>query len=258
MVRANSQDSSGDTGPILVCVHGGPGMDFSYMRPMLTQRTGFECVGYDQAPRIGEPIPGSLAAEDSIVELIDIARRVSAASVPVSLFAHSWGSYLAVEAVSLEPQLFRDVILCNPMPLTWHRTLDAFERLGRRIDPEDLAVIENLEEEGTERAGRELIALMSRAYTSPANHSIDIAVNRYNSRINALVMNSVEGFDQTRKAKEIASRVICIYGEDDFILPSDTIELVEAGARRHTLSGCGHFPFSESMDALASLLVRIA
>lgn len=253
-VRRHGRTAKTDT---LLCIHGGPGMDSSYMSGFTSDALGLRCVIYDQSPLPGEPIPEDLNAEQSVIELLERAHKLKGKGESMSLFAHSWGTYIALEASIREPKLFRTLVLCNPYPLTWERALEAGGRLVERVSPDHLARVDQLESEGTESAGKELMSLVSYAYTSPRMASVDIGVGRYNPTINARVLESVAGFDQRDAVAAIAPRTVCIYGADDYLVPADTFELLKAGARQFVIPDCGHFPFAEAPDDLASLLREI-
>ncbi len=193
--RTNEHLFSEGNGDALVVVHGGPGMDFSYMKSsILTLSDSFRVILYEQRPLKSETLEKDFGAEDQVQDLVGLIGELSAESGdPVSLIAHSWGTYLALEALnSADSKSIGKVVLVNPLPLTWGRLVEAGGRLGGRVKPEHLEIVDRLERTGTEEAGFELMELVSYAYLAPANRGIvKPDVRRYNPLVNAQVTESV-------------------------------------------------------------------
>ncbi len=257
--RTNEHLFSEGNGDALVVVHGGPGMDFSYMKSsILTLSDSFRVILYEQRPLKSETLEKDFGAEDQVQDLVGLIGELSAESGdPVSLIAHSWGTYLALEALnSADSKSIGKVVLVNPLPLTWGRLVEAGGRLGGRVKPEHLEIVDRLERTGTEEAGFELMELVSYAYLAPANRGIvKPDVRRYNPLVNAQVTESVEDFDQRCSAVAVAGQhdIAVIHGDSDYIEASDTRELAQ-NTRQFVLADCGHFPFVEQPEALISAI----
>jgi pimeloyl-ACP methyl ester carboxylesterase len=110
-----SKDSSN---PVLLFVHGGPGMPEYW----LTQRypTGLEdhftVVWWEQRGAglsYSPDIPaGTMTAEQFVSDTLEVTRylRQRFGQEKIYLMAHSWGSYIGIQAVEREPQLFHSYI----------------------------------------------------------------------------------------------------------------------------------------------------
>lgn len=247
-------------GKPLLCVHGGPGMDFSYMLPLLPALAErHRTVYYEQHPHRNEPLKPTFCAVDQVDELEKLGSALhESAGAPISVLAHSWGSYLVLEALSRGSVAVEKVLLINPLPLTWQRLRAAGGRLVERVRPDQMSEIDRLEQAGTEEAGKELMDLVGYAYLAPGNRDkIHLDVNRYHPGVNAQVLGSVENYDQRDIAEELARRlpVFVIYGDSDYIEPRDTEELA-AHIQSTVLRDCGHFPFVEQPRALRESLLR--
>jgi pimeloyl-ACP methyl ester carboxylesterase len=244
-------------GPVLLVVHGGPGMDYSYMVKGLAEAgKSRTLVYYEQTPVRGTSIEGA-SAQRQVEELAGIVGHLAQAeNGPVGLLAHSWGTYLALELVREDAGGISHLVLVNPAPLTWERLGAAGERLVSRVQPEHISEVERLEAVGTEEAGLVVIQLIGSAYVAPEfRHKIFPRFDRYNPAVNAAVLGSVEGYDQISITSRFGNAALSlIYGDSDFLLPGDTAELQPFARHVVTLSNCGHFPFDEQPAALIEAL----
>ena len=249
---------SGAGSPVVV-VHGGPGMDSSYLRALDDLLAGStELVYYEQLPRLGEVDAGPANADLQVDELRQVVSNVSKrAGCPICLLAHSWGSYLALQALadSETRSQTRALVLMNPLPLTWERFGEAGNRLIARVRPEDLDEVTRLEELATEESGRELMRLVDYAYLAPVNRDrVDITFARYSPIVNAAVLSSVDGYDQRGSAEALSDLpLLLVYGDADHFEPADSQELHEHG-RVRVLEDCGHFPCHEAPGPLTAEL----
>lgn len=245
-------DWIGEGKPVIV-VHGGPGMDYSYMvRGLLPLATECQLVFYEQTPE-RDASDVHPAAGKQVRELEDVIAAVKRKTGQrVGLVAHSWGTFLVIELMRHNGMGDLDgIALVNPMPLTWDRFVAAGERLMARVDIGDLREVEVLEAKGTESSGCELMSLVSYAYLSGGRASpVRPTFNRYNPTVNAAVLASVEGYDQTNiRSCVVEGNFVVVYGDDDYLTPQDSIELHDI-ARRVDLHECGHLPFDEQPEGL--------
>ncbi|MFI6168954.1 alpha/beta fold hydrolase [Nocardia sp. NPDC051052] len=246
---------TGKGNPVLV-VHGGPGMDYSYMtETLIALESKYELFFYEQTPEAGVEDPNPTASKQ-VDELEDILNSIATDKRSIRIIAHSWGTYLALE-VARRPAISKvsHMALISPMPLTWDRFASAGERLVSRVDEDDLPRVDQLESEGTEESGKKLMELVSYAYLAGGHQSTARpSIGRYNPTVNASVSASIEGYNQIDVTKFLEEvEVALIYGEDDYFIPSGTQELSQI-SEVSLLKNCGHFPFSENPTELISTL----
>ncbi len=243
-------------GPPILTVHGGPGMSYSYFFPGLNGITEhYRVLYYEQLPPRGKKSPGVTAA-DQVGELVDVISTISDSHGSVRLLAHSWGTYLALEALKETSTAVSHVVFINAIGLTWDRFVAAGGRLVDRVNPEDLPIVEALEAEGSEESGVALMERVGYAYLSPANAGMPLPhFDRYSPAINATIVASIEGFDH-RSAYDWTcnTEIRYVWGADDYLSAADCAELAVHG-ESFVIDGCGHFPFDEQPDALTAVLL---
>ena len=100
--------------PIIV-VHGGPGLDYEYLKPLKALSKDYRVIFYDQrgtglSPRVGKPYP---TVEQSVEDLHSIAEHFSNGG-KVKLIGHSWGGALAVAYLSKYPTTVSQAVIVEP------------------------------------------------------------------------------------------------------------------------------------------------
>lgn len=237
-------------------VHGGPGLRSSYLEAWIAEAApGSPIVSYDQH--------GSTAETDDDLKDVDITslvtqflamheRACAELSTPPRVFAHSWGTWLVLEA-QRRAQLAVRMVLCNPMPLTWQGFQDAATRLVSRVDPALLPRIEELESEATLEAGALEMRLLLPAYLSPrAKLARPLNFETYSPKANSHILALIEGYDHRAAFADNADRCTAIFGADDHFLPTEFRTV--PGADLRTVRGAGHFPFAEQSRQFAKML----
>lgn len=110
----------GDSGlPPLIVVHGGPGGDMHYLRPLNRLADRHFVILYDQrgtglSPRVDKE---QLTLESSLDDLNKIVSHFGGAG-PVTLIGHSWGAMLVCGYLGLHPQRVSHAVLVEPGMLT--------------------------------------------------------------------------------------------------------------------------------------------
>src|SRR4051794_33327852 len=252
-------DVRGQGKPVVI-VHGGPGMDYSYMlKGLESLQQLFKLNYYEQLPRIGQAAD-DVSAQDQVDELVGVLQDVQGPGEDkVRVLAHSWGTYLALEASREAGDLMSHLVLVNPVPLTFARLTEAGNVLMSRVEPADAEEMERLEGLGTEEAGQEGKRLVDYAYLAASNRGrIHPRFDRYNPAVNGPILGSVEGYDQTSIIHSLTGiRLSLILGDSDYLTSEGVKELLPVSRFTHALENCGHFPFDEQSEALIDAL-RVA
>ena len=96
-------------------------------------QTGFEQHGGDLT-RMGRPGPGGMRAAIAGVERFgEIIREAEGDEVPLVIFGHSWGSFMAQHLVNRHPERYDAVVLSGTswLQLGWTNTGDLNKRFAR-------------------------------------------------------------------------------------------------------------------------------
>ncbi len=116
----------------LLCVHGGPGMDYSYFRPYLDSLEKFEdlAVVYYKC--------GSILNEGTFIsqleELKSVIGYLEENSQSIYLLGHSFGSALVIECLRYKFSKIKGVILCSWIFSSTFRNYMDFVKLSEYTD----------------------------------------------------------------------------------------------------------------------------
>lgn len=244
-------------GPPVIVVHGGPGLEHSYflpwLQPLAKNRT---LVFYDQFDTIRDADQSSakVSADQLVTQLVDILSFVGAGR-EVGMFAHSFGTHVALGALARQSRAsVREVVLCNPFALDSERFAASGERLMNRIPSEVKLLIEQLEAEGTETAGTKLMYEALPYYVASPKNVPQMNFRSYSMSVNTTVFESIGSFNMTNAVAHLPLRTLLVYGENDFLLPSDSAECREKAFKEIVIPNAGHFPFAEQPKLFTNVL----
>ena len=102
----------------IIVVHGGPGLDFQYLKPLKGLSNNYRVIFYDQrgtglSPRVDKK---SLTMEQSLDDLHSLVVHFSNRG-KVKLIGHSWGAMLVVGYLSKHPEMVSQAVIVEPGPL---------------------------------------------------------------------------------------------------------------------------------------------
>ena len=108
---------STDSTPVIV-VHGGPGLDYEYLKPLKELSNDYQVIFYDQrgtglSPRVDKKF---LTIEQSLEDLHSIVQHFSNGK-KVKLIGHSWGATLVVGYLSKYPESISQAVIVEPFIL---------------------------------------------------------------------------------------------------------------------------------------------
>ncbi|WP_081145724.1 alpha/beta fold hydrolase [Niastella vici] len=108
---------SEDATPLIV-VHGGPGLDYEYLKPLKELSNDYRVVFYDQrgtglSPRVDKKF---LTIEQNLDDLHSIVQHFSNGK-KVKLIGHSWGATLVVGYLSKHPDMVSQAVIVEPFIL---------------------------------------------------------------------------------------------------------------------------------------------
>lgn len=224
-----------------VIIPGGPGLSPSYLHPYLDDIFSLHQQSYV------DPSKARTAQEAS--ELV--TKSFAGLGENDVVFAHSWGSYLVLEAIKKRKAPPCHFILANPVPLSGNNLPLVLKALTERMTPETLQKVEaELRKKGKD-AGAEAFRLALRAYTGHAGRLPQLEFEFWPER-ESMVSRSQPGYSHKSLFNKINGRTLVLFGQSDYV----TLTLF-GGKPRHTqtLPG-GHFGFAENPLAYKRAIIN--
>lgn len=251
-------------GTPMFVLHGGPGMDHSYLRPgldALGERV--ELIYYDQLGngRSPEPEDWSTVEHDTwVAELEALRERLGLDRV--LLFGTSYGGFLAQEYALRHPERVPGLVLCCTSP-----ALDFGERVvanaHARGTPEQVAAVLALlgtpvPDDATFRSLAQTILPLYFHRPTPRLLQHFAAVRYRAAPFNRGFHHCVAGFDTRPELPRLAVPTLVLAGRDDWIMPVDcsAARLAAAlpNAELAVFERSGHFPFLEEPAEFARVV----
>ena len=241
-------------GPTILALHGGPGLDHTYLaRALGPLAAEIDVVVFDQlgAGRSDRPaFTGGMAERaDEVVALADALGLAD-----VILFGHSWGSYVALEAALRHPGRFRALILSNSAP-TFDYPEVVFANAQARCSPEVFAaVVQGLTQPcPSDEAYRELwntiLPLYFHRFDPVLAEELSVDAVFSAAALNYGMGVCVPGWDTRDRLPTLNLPTLILAGDDDWITPvaqgADRLFAGIPGAKNVVFAEAGHFPFFE-------------
>jgi proline iminopeptidase len=246
------------SGPPLLVMHGGLGLDHSYFRPWLDPLgADAELIYYDhRANGRSRAVVESLTMEqlaadaDALLGHLGIDRA--------AVLGHSYGGYTALQLALSFPDRVSHLVLCDTAAAgpDWDRAMERAARLGASEE-----VLEQAAQGFADEAGvRDWLELMTPAYfphSDPgvggrvfADVRIDLAADQRGTEL-------LGSFDAGPRLDEIRAPTLVVAGRDDFLYPPEDQEKLRAGipgAALVLIEGSGHLPFVETQELFLEAL----
>jgi proline iminopeptidase len=248
------------TGPYLLMLHGGPGLNHSYFIPHLRElEKKFTLIYYDQRAcgRSSIPAADSISINFLVNDIEAIRKRFKIAKL--NILAHSWGSLLAVQYALAYPDKINKLILSNPSMLSREYDEQAAQLVMKNTSREDSIARAKIMSEGTLDSDKyeELFLLSFRpsAYNKENVSKINLNLpenfsTANNSLFTALMKDPALSQDLYESISTLAFPVLVIHGAAD-VVPFASIERLSRElpqAELVVLKESGHFPFVEERE----------
>ena len=251
--------------PIIV-VHGGPGLDHSYLQPGLDALAiRNTLIYYDQrgTGRSVAALDSTAINLDAFISDIDAIRQALGYE-RVSILAHSWGALLGIEYAARHPEAVSGLILMNPVePGTRFRAQLAQRETAARTqeDSTELAALRSMEG-FTARDPATLSqvyrvmfrqTLRDRARVEELELDLAESTAKNGPDVARLIGTSIGELDWWDRLATIQTPTLVLHGRYDAIpyAMSQTLAAAFANGRVVVLES-GHFPYVEARDALLS------
>ena len=249
--------------PILV-VHGGPGLDHSYLRPGLdVLDTRNTLVYYDQrgTGRSSTEVGPETITLDAFVEDIE-ALREALGYDRIHLLTHSFGSRIGVSYAHRYPERVRSLVLLNPVePGTRFGSETASRRAEKRtqVDSVELAHLttsEAFDARDPATLSRVFEVAFRAAMRDPErvvelNLDLMEATAKQGQNVAELLGRELGTVDGWARLAEVDVPTLVVHGRYDLppLEMSNAIAEAFPDGRIHVLE-TGHFPFIEDRDGL--------
>jgi proline iminopeptidase len=250
------------SGPPLLVMHGGLGLDHTYFRPWLDPLgADAELIYYDhRANGRSQASAESITMERLATDADALLRQLGIERAAV--LGHSYGGYTALQLALSLPDRVSHLILCDTAATApdWEAAMERAARLGASEE-----LLERAGQGFSDEAGaREWLEVMAPVYfphSDPeignrvfADVRIELAADQRGTELLA-------SFDPGPRLGEIQAPTLVVAGRDDFLYPPNDHETLRAaipGAQLILIDGSGHLPFVETqelfLDALRAFL----
>lgn len=247
-------------GPALVALHGGPGLDHTYLRPWLDPLAdGHRLVYVDQRGHGRSPRPADPEELDHEGWADDVeAVRRSLGGEPVVIFGHSWGAFIALEYALRHPGGLSGLVLCSGAPALDY-TERSLELARARADEEQFAaLLEALSgpapDDATFQARWNAVLPVYFARPDPeVLRRMDAGAIYSAAAYNRGMFGCIPSYDVREGLSEIRVPALILGGRHDWITPPDPGpgRLADGlpEAELHIFEDSGHFPFIEEPEA---------
>lgn len=241
-------------GPVLLTVHGGPGMDHSSFRPYLDPLSAHRRVVYFDLPGHGQSAPTGDYGLDGMAEAIDDV-RVALNVDRVSLLGSSYGGFLSLIHAHQHPEAVSSLLLVDTSASYGFRN-ESLKVAQQRGTPEMLAALGRLwdgslkTDEDFHVAWREILPLYF--HRLPVDEVRRIADNNsYCLETRKQILPTLQGYDVRATLGTIQAPALVLAGRHDWITSVNQAEELAAGIPHSELvifEESGHYPFIDETD----------
>jgi pimeloyl-ACP methyl ester carboxylesterase len=254
-------------GPPVLLLHGGPGLSWDYLRPVVAELAdGYRVAAYQQrglAPSTARaPYEVAVQAADAVAVLDALAWERAI------VVGHSWGGHLLLHVLADHPERVSGALIIDTLGGVGDGGEAEFDaEMIRRMPPEDVARAEQLELEaiagrGSERDQMESMRLFWPTYF--ANPALPAPFPGFRSSVEAYAAT----FASLRsELPGLAGRIAGVSVPTTFLhgagspMPvtasSDTARAMGPAARVEILGRAGHFPWLERPGTIRAALDRL-
>lgn len=234
----------------IIFVHGGPGMDSSYMKNWFKPlEEKYNLCFYDQ--------DYSLSSNGYMTTLTLQLKNVvekQKGQGQIYIFCHSWGSHVLLSALGEFRQLtsiIDKIVLSNPSATTWNKFNESGERLFSKIPNSIYEKIVSTSD------GRKIMEMALPFYVMHSDKTPSMDFGYYDTVVYNNVSAEIENFDITQYSyllKKIKS--YSIYCEGDFEIVDGSKDIY-ANTQSIRFEQAGHFPFAERNKEFLELIDEI-
>ena len=240
-------------GTPLIVLHGGLGLDHTYLRAAFDQLVpefqvfylDFRANGRSTGDGVGMTMTQLASDVDALRAHLGLERA--------AVFGHSYGGFVALQYALDYPDRLTRLLLCDTDTSGPDdgRVVESMQRLG--LDPGILGAFE--EPIKTQEDLFRVFDVVEPAYfphSTPGIARVGLAETIYRAEGGAAGDAALEGWDMADRLAEINAPTLVLNGADDFLFPPGRAELMShgiPGARLRVFEASGHLPFVEEEAA---------
>jgi proline iminopeptidase len=275
MIHVNGTDlyySILGEGPPIIIVHGGPGLDHTYLLPQMEALAStHKLIFYDQraSGRSTSAVDTNSMTMDNFVEDLEGIRKAFHIQ-RMDLLGHSWGGLVSLFYAVKHPEHLHALVLVNSTPASSAMRDASFGTMAQRISRNDsIEQSELVRTEGFKNRNSATMEKFFRLLFRPSFYDSSLAdsltltfdtsyatksrIIQYLNRDRNLVT-----YDLFPKLKVIHCPTMIVTGDHDIISPdaNKRLHLSIAGSTFIVLHNCGHFPYIEDRSEFFPLVER--
>lgn len=245
------------SGPPLVVVHGGPGLEHTYLVEWLLPLSQYRTLlfydqcgcGRDRTPLSEVSASGTVDQLHALIEALDIKSGVG-------VFCHSWGSHVFLSLLQRKLSIgIEEAIISNPFALNLQRLARAGQRLRDRLPSTVRALVQEMGKNPRDETGGQMIQALLPYYVAVPEHAQRLKIPSFSLAVNAKVSHSIGNFNLREVSSSLPDRTLIIYGEKDFLRQTESHELLTESVTTITIPETGHFPFAENPQAFLTAVL---
>ncbi len=248
-------------GEPIVILHGGPGLDHTYLRPQLEELAKhFQLIFYDQrgsGKSSGIIDSASINTNNFVEDLEGLRKKLNLSQM--NLLGHSWGSFLAMKYALKYPRRIKKLILVGSFGVS-SKFLNEFvkNREARRTKDDSLALKKIMSSDGFAKRAPPTMNQFARLffksyfYDQSRYNQLTLTFNENTARnilpIFTLLSKEFSSYDIRKELKKFDFPVLIVHGNNDLIPVNYAHELNETitNSKLVVINNCGHFPFIEA------------
>lgn len=257
---------TGQGDPVLL-LHGGPGLPWTYLEPLMEELAGrYRVAAYQQR---GLPPSTAGAPYDVRTQVGDVAAVLDGLGWEHAVVAgHSWGGHLLLHALAEIPRRISAALVIDTLGAVGDGGEAAFDaEMSRRTPPENVARAEALDKRamdghGTDADLAESLAIFWPAYfaepaAAPPFPELDFSVEAYAATFDSLHAE-LPGLAGRLTGSAVPTLFVHGGGSPMPVTAStDSAEAIGAAATVEVIAGAGHFPWYERPGTLRTSLDRL-
>jgi proline iminopeptidase len=248
--------------PIFV-LHGGPGLDHTYLLPQMDELAQyFKLVYLDQrlCGKSDADVEPETINFETFVEDID-AVRAELGLNKIHLLGHSWGGLVAMHYAIAHPERLQSLILSNSVAARADLWQEENQLLSERLTPEDQAEREAIVASAAFKAEdpaafADLFRLGFRRQLHEPERVGEITLTlpadfRARSMKFGAIAPQLADYDLTEQLREFNRPTLIVYGDAEASagISGPHLATTIPGAKLTVLGRSGHFPYIENAEA---------
>ena len=258
---------TGDPGPRVLLLHGGPGVSFEYLDGLADEiGAGFRVAAYQQRGLEPSTLEGPFAVEREVADVLAVLDALGWDRA--WLVGHSWGGHLLIHVAAAAPERLQGGLAIEPLGAVGDGGYETFDaEMVRRIPERDRARALELDErdmrgESSPEESLEGLRLAWPAYFASPDHVMPFRSTRVSAPAYAGVFESLKA-ERPRLEAALGGVQVPLGFVAGARSPMPYDQAAAATARAiptawlEVVDGAGHFPWFERPGCVRAALRRL-